>query len=184
MRLILASASPRRKELLKELVPKFSVVPSSYEEKGAFGARETAAAFAVGKAREVYKRYPDCAVLGADTVVSLGGKALGKPKDAAEAYAMLKALSGRVHSVFTGVCMIKDGRELSCVEETKVRFFELTEEKIKDYIKSGSPFDKAGGYGIQDGGLVCSFEGSYTNVVGLPLEVVKRFLEELGGGYD
>lgn len=184
MRLILASASPRRRELLKELASDFLVVPSSCEEKGVYGAKETAAAFAKAKARDVYKSYPDCVVLGADTVVSLDNEVLGKPKTQAEAYAMLKALSGREHSVYTGVCMIKDGCEKVCVEQTKVTFFKLSDEKIAEYIKSGSPFDKAGGYGIQDGGLVASFEGSYTNVVGLPLEVVKRFLEELGDSYD
>ena len=184
MRFILASASPRRRELLQRLVPKFSVVPSSYEEKGVMGAKETAHAFACGKARAVFRDYPDCIVLGADTVVSLDGSVLGKPKDEGQAYEMLQALSGREHSVYTGVCMIKDGLEKSCVEETKVRFLKLSEDKIREYVKSGSPYDKAGGYGIQDGGLVASYEGSYTNVVGLPLEVVKRFLEELGGGYD
>lgn len=155
-------------------------MPSAFEERGVLGAEETALAFAKGKAREVFARYPDCIVIGADTVVALDGKVLGKPKDNADAFFMLKSLCGRTHSVFTGVCVIKKGVVRECVVETKVTFYERDDRFINDYIASGSPFDKAGGYGIQDGGFVRSYEGSYTNVVGLPLEVVKRFLEEPG----
>lgn len=180
MRLILASASPRRRELLSQIVPSFSVEPSAFEERGALGARETALAFARGKAQDVFSRHRDCLVLGADTVVSLDNTVMGKPKDENDAFRMLKALCGRTHSVFTGVCLIKEGALRECVAETKVTFYPRGDEFIRAYIASGSPFDKAGGYGIQDGGFVKSYEGSYTNVVGLPLEAVQRFLEELG----
>lgn len=181
MDLILASASPRRRELLHEIAPTFSVVPSAFEERGALGAEDTALAFARGKAEDVFAQYPDALVLGADTVVALEGKVFGKPHTREEAYAMLRALSGKTHSVFTGVCLVKAGARREGVVETKVTFLELSDAFLDAYIESGSPFDKAGGYGIQDGGLVQTIEGSYTNVVGLPLETVKRFLEELGG---
>ena len=181
MELILASASPRRQELLLKIAPKFSVVPSAFEERGAYGAQDTALAFARGKAEEVFWRYPEALVLGADTVVVLGERVFGKPSSKQEAYGMLRALSGKTHSVFTGVCLVKAGARREAVAETKVTFHDLSDALIEEYIASGSPFDKAGGYGIQDGGLVRRIEGSYTNVVGLPLETVKAFLEELGG---
>ena len=111
MRLVLASASPRRKELLARLVPQFEVEPSRFEEVGAgLSACETARAFAVGKAREVAARRPQDAVLGSDTVVSLDGKILGKPKDEGDARRMLRLLSGRTHTVYTGVCLIAGGK--------------------------------------------------------------------------
>lgn len=181
MKLVLASASPRRRQLLSEIAPTFSVVPSAFEECGGSDAKETALAFARGKAEDVFSSHPDCLVLGADTVVSLDGNILGKPKTKEQARAMLASLSGREHSVYTGVCLLKAGARRECVVETKVTFYPLREDFIEAYIQSGSPFDKAGGYGIQDGGLVKSYEGSYTNVVGLPLEKVKELLGELGG---
>lgn len=181
MDLILASASPRRRELLLEIAPTFSVVPSAFEERGELGAEDTALAFARGKAEEVLSRYPDSLVLGADTVVSLDNKVFGKPRTREEAYAMLRALSGKTHSVYTGVCLVKAGARRESVVETKVTFFELSDEFINGYIDGGSSFDKAGGYGIQDGGLVRQIDGSYTNVVGLPLETVQIFLGQLGG---
>ena len=116
--------------------------------------------------------------MGADTVVALGGKILGKPKDEAEALCMLKALSGRVHEVFTGVCVIlPDGKRSVRAARTEVEFETLSDEKLEAYIATGSPMDKAGGYGIQDGGLVKRISGSYTNVVGLPLELCGEMLE-------
>ena len=178
--LILASASPRRRELLSQIAPTFSVVPSAFEEAGKGRAEETALAFAKGKAEDVFQKYPSALVLGADTVVCLGGSVLGKPKDKADAASMLKLLSGREHSVFTGVYLVKEGAVRQAVVETRVTFEALSEEFITRYIESGSPMDKAGAYGIQDGGLVRSYAGSYSNVVGLPLETVRRFLEELG----
>lgn len=184
--LILASASPRRRELLQGLAPEFLVVPSRFEEKtGGRTARETAGFFAQKKAEEVFGRYPDALVLGADTVVALGNEILGKPKDEADAARMLRLLSGKSHSVFTGICLVgkdENNRDVAVrdVVETRVTFSVLTEEFIARYVASGSPMDKAGAYGIQDGGLVERYEGSYTNVVGLPTERLAELFEELG----
>lgn len=180
MRLILASNSPRRRELLSALNLPFEVVPSRFEEvEKEQGAAATCLHFAEGKAREVFSRYPGAAVLGADTVVSLGDEILGKPKNEQDAARMLRRLSGREHSVFTGVCLIYGDVCKKTVVETKVTFFSLSEETIAGYVASGLPMDKAGAYGIQDGfPLVKKFEGSYTNVIGLPMEEVERFLKE------
>ena len=177
--LILASASPRRRELLSEIT-EFTVEPSMFEERaGWLSARETALAFAEGKAREVFSRFPDHVVLGADTVVCLSGEILGKPKDKADARAMLERLSGNTHSVFTGVCLVGKGFFKCVAVETKVTFETLSEELIAHYVESGLPLDKAGAYGIQDGyPLVKQYEGSYTNVVGLPVEEVKLLLAQ------
>lgn len=178
--LILASNSPRRRELLRESGIPFEVVPSRFEECGAgLSARETVLRFAEGKAREVYSRNGEAFVLGADTVVSLDGKILGKPKDREEAAAMLRALSGRRHEVLTGVCLIGRGFFRLDAARTVVEFYPLGEELIGRYVESGLPLDKAGAYGIQDGyPLVRGYEGSYTNVVGLPMELVTAFLKE------
>ncbi len=178
--LILASNSPRRRELLGGLGIPFRVEPSRFEERGdERSARDTALAFAEGKAREVFSRFPRSVVLGADTVVSCGGKILGKPHSAKEAEEMLRLLSGRVHSVFSGVCLMGEGLFLKDVFETRVKFYPLSGELIAEYVASGLPLDKAGAYGIQDGyPLVESYEGSYTNVVGFPMELVTAFLKE------
>ncbi len=149
-----------------------------FEERArGLSAYETAEYFACEKAKEVFSRFPDAVVLGADTVVSLEGRILGKPKDGADAKEMLRALSGRTHSVFTGVCVLARGIRRSAVAETKVAFFPLGEELIARYVASGLPMDKAGAYGIQDGfPLVRSYEGGYENVVGLPVETVRELL--------
>ena len=183
MQLILASNSPRRRELLAEYGYQFIVEPSRFEERGeGLSAHETAAYFAQSKAEEVLARFPDALVLGADTVVVLDGKILGKPKNSEDAVRMLKLLSGRTHSVLTGVSIAKRGYVCTKIAETRVIFETLSEELIKEYVASGSPLDKAGAYGIQDGyPLVKSYEGSYTNVVGLPVELVKEMLAEVGG---
>ena len=175
---ILASASPRRKQLFKEIVPCFEIQPAKGEEKvdESLSPDRQCLALACQKAREVYEatgrgKY----VLGSDTVVAIDGQVLGKPKDEQDAKRMLKLLSGRVHEVFTGVCMIApDGREIAEVDGTQVRFYPLTDEFIDRYVKGGSPMDKAGAYGIQDGGLVEEIIGSYSNVVGLPQELCKK----------
>ncbi len=175
MELLLASASPRRKQLLSEITS-FRVVPSSYEEHGEGTPGETALKNACGKAFDVFSKHPDCLVLGADTVVALDGEIFGKPTDEADAKRILSRLSGKTHSVYTGVCLIKEGCALEKVVETRVTFRTLSEEEIQSYIESGLPFGKAGAYGIQDGDFVKSYEGSYTNVVGLPTETVEKML--------
>lgn len=180
IRFILASASPRRRELLKQLIPSFEVIPSRYaEEANGLSAYETAKLFAREKAREVQSRFPEAYVLGADTVVSQEGEILGKPKDEEDAKRMLRLLSGREHSVYTGVCLLGGGRERAEVAETKVRFYALSEDTIEAYVRSGLPMDKAGAYGIQDGfPLVAGYTGSYSNVVGLPTELLDTILKE------
>ena len=182
MTFILASNSPRRRELLARLLPGFVTEPSHFEEGGAgLCAYEAVRLNAAGKARDVAARHADCAVLGADTVVSLGGRILGKPRDAADARAMLRDMSGREHEVYTGMCLIAGGRERQDVAVTRVRFAPLSEELIADYVASGLPLDKAGSYGIQDGyPLVESYAGSYSNVMGLPLERLQVLLREAG----
>ncbi len=184
MEWILASGSPRRRELLGRWIEKFEVVPSLADES-AEGLAPAALVLelATRKAKEVAARVESegKVVIGSDTVVSLSGEVLGKPKDEKDAFRMLRALSGRSHEVYTGVCFARQivGRleTFADVVATKVYFKTLSDEWILDYIKSGSPMDKAGGYGIQDGGLVEKIEGSYTNVVGFPEELVREMIE-------
>lgn len=178
----MASASPRRKELFAQLVKEFEIIPAKGEEKsGGENTPETLVIrLAEQKAEEVAKlpQAAGKAVLGADTVVALAGEVLGKPRDEADAKRMLSALSGKTHEVYTGICVLyPDGRKYASADCTRVKFFPLSEQKIEAYIATGSPMDKAGAYGIQDGGLVESIEGSFSNVVGLPLELCKSVLE-------
>lgn len=184
MQLILASQSPRRRELLKKITNEFIVEPSLYEERaGGLSARETVLTFAKGKAEEVFSRFPHALVLGADTVVFLDGDILGKPKDRAEAVAMLHRLSGRTHTVFTGVYVIGEHFRGDHVVATDVTFHKLSDELIEEYVASGLPLDKAGSYGIQDGyELVAHIAGSYSGVMGLPVEEVCELLAR--GGYQ
>jgi septum formation protein len=172
---ILASASPRRRELLLQVGLSFRTVPSELSESNQGGTepRQHALYWAAAKAREVAQRFPQEWVLGADTVVVIDGEILGKPASPAEAEAMLYQLSGRSHLVITGLCLTLnqaavEGRE--CVE-TRVSMRKLSAEDIQGYVATGEPMDKAGSYGIQGigGCLVQRIEGSYSNVVGLPL---------------
>lgn len=187
MEWILASASPRRRELLAELITTFEILPAKGEENAPKGLSPEALvkALARQKAAEVaaLPQAKGKAVLGSDTVVALDGKILGKPADEREATEMLSALSGRAHEVYTGVCIlyptergIQEHVEADC---TKVHFNSLSKEQIASYVATGSPMDKAGGYGIQDGGLVERIEGSFSNVVGLPLELVADMLKRI-----
>lgn len=188
MEWILASASPRRKELLGELIERFEIIPAKGEEKlrGETAPDEVVRALAKQKASEV-AGLPVArgkAVLGSDTVVALDGEILGKPKDEADAVRMLTALSGRAHEVYTGVCIVYPDRygenKILCKADcTKVIFYPLTKSQIESYVASGSPMDKAGAYGIQDGGLVERIEGSFSNVVGLPVELCREMIKEI-----
>ncbi len=175
MKLLLASASPRRRELLAS-VCEFEVVPSLFAEEDAGSAEVTVLKNARGKALDVLARFPEERVLGADTAVALNGVILGKPKDSSDAERMLRFLSGKTHSVFTGVCLADRNGIRETVVETKVLFKKLSKKTIKEYVLSGAPLDKAGAYGIQDGVVVKSYEGSYTNVMGLPMETVTEML--------
>lgn len=184
MKFVLASASPRRKELLSGLVEEFEIVPSRANEDidGKIPPNELVKTLARRKAEEVASRpeNEEKIVIGSDTVVAFEGNVLGKPRDREDAFAMLTALSGKRHEVYTGVCFAcRKGDEWkiwTAVDETAVYFETLTSEAVTAYIDSGSPMDKAGAYGIQDGGLVKKIEGSYTNVVGFPIELVKKML--------
>ena len=186
MEFILASASPRRKELLKEVVANFEIFPAKGEEKATQKRpRNLVTELAKQKAEEVFSLpfAKGKIVLGADTVVAFQGKALGKPKDEAEAISMLESLSGRAHFVYTGVCFLyekKGKKKVLCkAAKTKVYFNELSREWIENYVSSGSPMDKAGAYGIQDGGLVKKIRGSFSNVVGLPVELCKKLYAKI-----
>ena len=191
MQYILASASPRRKELLAELIQSFEIIPSMADENvKKFFPSMLVLTLAERKAKEVALRPENEGkiVIGSDTVVAFRGKVLGKPKDEADAFRMLKTLSGKKHAVYTGVCLAyqKEGkyRYICQTEKTRVYFNELSDEWIKAYIASGSPMDKAGAYGIQDGGLVKKIKGSYTNVVGFPLELVEKMLKKAGEAWN
>ena len=122
--------------------------------------------------------FPDATVIGADTVVVFGGRIIGKPKDEKQAFDILKELSGKTHSVYTGVCVVRGGKKKAFVRKSRVLFFPLTDERINSYIATGSPMDKAGAYGIQDSGFVKKIRGSYSNVMGLPVEKLRKILKK------
>lgn len=178
--LILASGSPRRKELLETAGIDFEIKVADVDEKIPDGAspQEAVMSLALQKAQAVAVDNPEKIVLGADTVVAYGGKILGKPKSEADAVKMLTELSGKVHTVCTGVALIKGDRVKSFCEVTEVEFHKLAEDEIINYVKTGEPMDKAGAYGIQGKGcvLVKKIDGDYFNVVGLPVSKVYREL--------
>lgn len=189
MEWILASQSPRRRELFGEIVEKFDIIPAVGEEDchGETSPELVVIALAAQKAGEVaaLAKAQGKAVLGSDTVVAFNGEILGKPKDRDDAVRMLKMLSGNTHEVFTGVCIIyptKDGVVTRLAADcTKVLFENLTDAQIQAYVDGGSPMDKAGAYGIQDGGLVQNIQGSFSNVMGLPQELVREMIAEIEG---
>jgi septum formation protein len=179
---ILASASPRRYELLKNLGLNFKVIPSHAEEshEKRVNMEEVVRANARLKGESVAKEYPDALVISADTIVVLGEHIMGKPKNEQEAFEMLKALSGQTHQVYTGLGLFNANRSALDAVCTQVRFRTLSDEEIWAYINTGEPFDKAGGYGIQGQGalLVEGIDGCYYNVVGLPLTRLFTMLKE------
>lgn len=181
MRYVLASASPRRSELLKQILPEFEVIPATGEEKVNLSLfpEDVACGLAEHKCDEVFESNPDALVIGCDTVVVFGGKILGKPRDEEDAVQTLTMLSGKTHYVITGVCVRVRDRKLVRHEKTEVRFNMLSPEFIRAYVDGGSPLDKAGSYGIQDEGIVKEYFGSYTNVVGLPVNLMKNTLDEI-----
>ena len=186
MEWILAPGSPRRRELLGRIIPDFSVQVSQVEEQRdpAWTVQELPKRLALQKALDVSSRNRSALVIGADTIVSLDGMVLGKPRDEEDAMDMLRALSGRTHLVYTGVAFCCGGQALSSfVQCTEVDFYPLTEEQIQRYLATGEPFDKAGAYGIQGkGGLfVKGIRGDYFNVVGFPLARAAQEMERLLG---
>lgn len=182
--LILASASPRRKELLEQANLSFQILTSQVEESfdPQLQPEEIVTELAYQKAKDVSNKVHPAYVLGCDTIVVLDGKILGKPANDKEAFQMLEMLSGRTHFVYTGVAIINPEREVKFFEKTEVEFWELTSEEIMSYILTGEPFDKAGAYGIQGIGsyLVKGIKGDYFSVVGLPLSRTLRELKALG----
>ena len=183
MKWILASGSPRRRELLQMAGVPFDVVTSDADESVPPGTEPAAAAALIsGRKAHAAAALPTCqgrGVIGADTVVCLDGKIFGKPKDSEDAFRMLSMLSGRTHTVYTGVTVLHpDGRVTQFVEETDVCFFPLDEQQIRDYIATGEYTDKAGGYAIQGLGalLISGISGDYYNVVGLPIARLVRTL--------
>ena len=181
-RIILASQSPRRRELIKLISDDVLCVSAKDEEQVPCGMEPSLIPphLALSKARSVRNDYPDDIIIGSDTVVIHGDRLLLKPRDTEDALQILTFLSGKVHRVITGCAIIKGDRELVFCEETEVEFFPLSREEIMEYIKTGEPMDKAGAYGIQGRGslLVKGIKGDYFNVVGLPVASLKRRLEE------
>jgi septum formation protein len=185
-RILLASASPRRLELLQSLGLTVRVEPSTYDEPDDSAAtpRELAIRHAAAKASEVRRRFPDEVVVAADTIVDVEGQALGKPRDAAAAHQMLRTLSGREHQVHTAYAIALPGRAELCEDAatTRVRFYPLDDDEIAAYVASGEPMDKAGAYGIQGraASLVATIDGDFYTVMGFPLARFVRALRRLG----
>lgn len=182
--IILASTSKRREDIFKKYNFKFEIKASNIEEIIDIrdNPKELVMSLAFRKAYNVAKDNEDAIVIGADTVVYYDGRILSKPKDKEDAFNMLSSLSGKTHQVITGICIINLEENLKIVdfEKTKVKFRDLDKDMIKTYISTGEPLDKAGSYGIQDIGalFVESIEGSYLNVVGLPLVKLDKMLEK------
>ncbi|MDP3963289.1 MAG: Maf family protein [bacterium] len=185
-RVILASTSPRRRELFKKLNIPFEIIASDYAEDMtlALPPRKLAMHLARGKAEAVARMHDDAIVVGADTFLVFEGRVIGKPRDAKEAARMLGALSGKAHTILTGFAVIDsaDRRDVGGVEEARVYFKALSSGDISGYIESGEPLDKAGAYAIQGMGakFIDRIEGDYDAIVGLPVERIKEALQEFG----
>jgi len=185
-KIVLASRSPRRKKLLEQIGLNFAVRESEYEEDMSVtdDPEELVKFLAMKKAEDVARHYDDAIIIGSDTVVVFGGKILGKPENEEGARRMLRELSGREHKVFTGLAIIdtKNTIKVNVCGQARVKFRELEEREIEDYIATGEPLDKAGAYGIQDKGilLIEEIRGDYCTIVGLPLTLVYRELKKMG----
>lgn len=185
MDIILASQSPRRKELMGQIGLKFKVISPNVDEhmEGNPSPAQLVEELSLRKARAVERQADgEALIVAADTVVALEGTVLGKPEDEREAFAMLSALSGNRHYVYTGITVLRDGRAVTQHEVTTVTFRELEPDEISSYIATGEPMDKAGAYGIQGLGalLVSGIEGDYFNVMGLPVYRLGRILAGFG----
>jgi septum formation protein len=183
--LVLASASPRRRQLLASLGLHPEIRPAHIDESARDGERPVEYVARVAREKAEAVAAPGELVLAADTTVRLGERLLGKPANPAEARSMLAAIAGREHEVLTGVALLEaGGKPATVVESTRVRMAPMSEEEIRWYAETGEPLDKAGSYAIQDLGslFVDAIDGNYTNVVGLPLPAVYRLFDDLG--YD
>ena len=182
----MASASPRRKELLEQIGLRFKVDPSEYDEEMASDSEPhgMARGLSLGKARSAARKHRNAIIIAADTLVVLDGTVFGKPHTNAQAREMLRALNGRTHSVITGFTILdaETGKVLSRSVETRVHMRKLSLKEIDSYVRTKEPLDKAGGYAIQGRGavLVERIEGDFSNVVGLPLSELSEALKELG----
>jgi len=185
-KIILASQSPRRKELLAGMGLEFEAIPSNFDEKldDSRAPEIVAIELATGKASQVAEQYPDCIVIGSDTIVTINGNQLEKPHDKAEAYNMLERLSGTHNEVTTAIAVICKTEKLllTDVDTTRVFFNPYNEEVIRTYVESGDTVDKAGAYGIQSGAapLINHIEGYYDTVVGLPTHQLAELLAQFG----
>lgn len=181
-RVILASESPRRRELMSKMEIPFTIKGANIDENinPSLSLYEGIEDIAFQKAKEVSLTYPNEVIISADTVVCMDKQVLGKPEDEKQAFEMLKSLSGKTHQVITGVCIYESGKAHLFHEVSQVTFYELNDEEIKHYVATKEPFDKAGAYGIQGKGafLVEKIEGDYYNIVGLP---ISRLYRELKG---
>ena len=180
---ILASGSPRRKELLRFIFDDFDIIASDVDETvpDNIAIFEYSEYLSKIKALDVAKDYNDSLVIGADTIVVLGDKILGKPKSMEAAREMLKALSGKIHKVITGCTLVYNGKCVTFSVVTDVEFYHLSNDEIEAYINTNEPYDKAGGYGIQSKGalFVKKINGDYFNVVGFPIAELKRKIAEI-----
>jgi len=185
-KIILASQSPRRKDLLTAMGVQFTVVPSNFDEKldDSRSPEVVAIELAVGKATDVAEKFPEAIVIGSDTIVTINGRQLEKPRDTAEAYDMLELLSGTHNEVTTSLAVIckADGTLLTGADTTKVYFKPYNQQAVKAYVETGDTVDKAAAYGIQSGAapLIDHIEGRYDTVVGLPTLLLTEYLAQLG----
>lgn len=179
--IILASKSPRRKELLSLITTDFEIKSADVDESLPDGISPSEAVEYLSKIKAEPFRNNDNLVIGADTVVSINNQILGKPKDKNDAHAMLKMLSGNTHEVYTGVSVLLGDKTETFSVATRVKFFELTDDEIDRYIETGEPMDKAGAYGIQGFGslLIEGIDGDYFNVVGLPVSKLNKIITKM-----
>lgn len=180
MAIILASQSPRRRELLRRIISDFDVVPADINEevRGYFTPLDYVLTMAAQKAAHIAKQYPNDLVIGSDTIVTIDNEILGKPTSREDAFRMLRQLSGRTHKVYTSVVLMKDDQESSATVPATVEFYDLTDEEINRYLDTKEYTDKAGAYGIQEQGalLVKSIQGDYYSIMGLPIATLYRML--------
>lgn len=182
--LILASSSPRRRELLKTIYDDFKIIPSDVDEEvsPSLSPLEAVLEIAKRKGDKIHEEYPHDTVISADTIVVIDNQIIGKPKDIEDAKRLLRLLSGKVHTVITAYCIYKEDTFIENHVISSVLFYELSDKLINDYVASGSPLDKAGAYGVQDNDkfpTVKSIEGSVNNVIGFPLEEIQKDLEKV-----
>lgn len=184
MKIILASSSPRRKELMKEISSSFDIIPSSYDEivNPHLSIKEQVQEIAKNKGLEIHQKHPNSLVISADTIVVFKDEIIGKPKDGKDAFIILKKLSDNTHEVLTAFYLFYKKQVIHDVVSSKVTFNKMSDELIKEYISSKSPLDKAGAYGVQDNDkyhFIKKVEGSIDNVVGFPVKEIKEAIQKI-----